>query len=291
MSRVLKFDSYFRLNEENAVFDKAGIAKRIKEETGLQDKDIALSLANLINGKTRANLTSNDIKLLQFLIFDDKSQIDGLYGKQTISQLKKIQQGKLGLTGKDVDGIWGPTTAAGFLDKAITAFTLKEYGKQFGVKIPDNFDPRKLSANKNTGANSSTSTNTSTNSTTNTTANSGGTKTTSSEFINNILKDLLSAISGATEDEDGIYYALNDIRDKKDFEELENLWNSFVTQPLLDRSGGWKKSSTIEDIKKYDTSKEKKIVTLRNAISKYLDRGEIDHINNFLPKDIEKFEY
>jgi hypothetical protein len=284
MSRVLKFDSYFRLNEENAVFDKAGIAKRIKEETGLQDKDIALSLANLINGKTRANLTSNDIKLLQFLIFDDKSQIDGLYGKQTISQLKKIQEGKLGLTGKDVDGIWGPNTAAGFLDKAITAFTLKEYGKQFGVKIPDNFDPRKLGANKNTGTNSSTSNNTSTN----TTTNSEVTKK-SSEFINNIAKNIIVAISGLSEDEDAIYREFGEIETKKDFEELENLWNSFVTQPLLDKTS-WTDSTTIDQLKKYDVNKKNKIITLRNTIAKYLNRSEINYINNRLPKDVEKFE-
>ena len=254
MKRILDFSRFINEAAENW-----GTYDELKSKTGLGDTEISSAVANLAAGKSKGQLTKNDIKVLQAAV-DTSGKFtkpDGGYGTGTVNAVKNWQTSALGFTGKDVDGIWGPTTAQATFD-GTKKLTLKWLSDKFKADVVG--------------------------------IRQTGVATITDEKVNSVAMSILAAMSGMTEDEDAVYKAFKDnIKTKEDYDKLSGVWDSMkITKQELKADESYWKERTVEDVMEL-TKQNKKGFTLGEMFNEYFSDSEINRLNNYLPAGVEKF--
>ena len=260
MKRILDFNSF--VNE--AIVNEAqnwGDYESLKSKIGLSDAEISAAVENLAAGKSKSQLTKNDIMVLQASVDTEGkfTKPDGSYGIGTVNAVKNWQTSGLGFTGAEADGVWGPKTAKATFDGS-GKLTLKWLTDKFKMD-----------------------------------AAIGGIKSAASQIISKAKMDsiamaILAAMSGMTEDEDAVYKAFKDnIKTKEDYDKLSEIWNSMkISKRNLDAAELFWKNKSVDDVIKMNANNTDGI-TLGEMFNEYFNDTEINRLNSYLPAGVEKF--
>jgi hypothetical protein len=97
------------------------------------------------------------------------------------------------------------------------------------------------------------------------------------------------ALSGTNKDEEMIYDEIKKLKTKEEYKELENLFGKLkaTKEDLRMSRDGWKRTNTFD--KMVERNKDKNaFLSLKEAIKKYLNSGEISRLNDHLPEGTDK---
>lgn len=261
MRKILDFNSYVALNEQEAFYTR--LPELAKDTTklrqgvvdglkaaGLTVDNLKAGLGELKSGMLRSQLGKDSVKVLQMLL---GLKADGAYGPATKEAVKAFQNQVLKFGESDENKAKRPDGIWGPETAKASFGDKNNQGPLYPLLL--------LSGIEAVGSN-----------------------------VFGAAKEILMAMSGATEDEDAVYNTFKkDIKTKGDFDALVKLWNEMnVNAYQLEKISDFWKNKSIEEIKKVN-AKEKDPMTLGDMFRKYFDTEEINRLNSYLPAGVEKF--
>lgn len=97
------------------------------------------------------------------------------------------------------------------------------------------------------------------------------------------------ALCGSNEDEEMIYDEIKKLKTKEEYKELENLFGKLkATKNDLQKSrGAWNITNTFDKMVERNKGRNT-FLSLKEAIKKYLNSGEISRFNDYLPEGADK---